>query len=434
MLNINYVEFKNLLSFGNTLTRIDFNSFDSLLITGSNGGGKSSLLVESIYYAFYGKPYRNIRLDALMNNINKKDLYVKIDFNVGINNYVIERGLEPSILVVKKNGIELKQDVGKLEFQKSLNKIIGADGRIFNQIALADSLFYKPFMALNSFEKRYIIDNIFGLDIITKMQEKIKEYRVKIEDIITTKNVKIEILQEKILLNKEFANKQKTDEINRINSEIDKNKVVISSNESIINKNMIHVDEKNESYKALVLEKEKKSAGIKMLVSRIKDLEYEIKSQKLRINLLKLGKCDKCDTTLPTELANKEIPLLESCIYTNTADREKLKSEQDVEENLLTQIEQSINILTQEISALQKDIFNSEKSTKIMQKEIQQLMEKLSAISTTIGFVKLCPCVQTRKHQLDRRNAFLRMNGNRNPTSIITNRDRSISVQGHFNA
>ena len=51
---------QNLLSFGNVETVINFR--DGLnLITGSNGAGKSSALLDAVSFALFDKPYRSNR-------------------------------------------------------------------------------------------------------------------------------------------------------------------------------------------------------------------------------------------------------------------------------------------------------------------------------------------------------------------------------------
>ena len=80
MLELISVEYKNFMSYGNNITKIDFTEFNSLIITGPNGSGKSSLS-EVLYFILYGKPYRKTTIDELTNKINKKGCYGKIEFS-----------------------------------------------------------------------------------------------------------------------------------------------------------------------------------------------------------------------------------------------------------------------------------------------------------------------------------------------------------------
>ena len=93
-INVKSVSVKNFLSYGNSNNTYDFeNGLD--IIIASNGAGKSSITLDALMFGFFGKPYRKIKLNSLQNQINKKDLLVKIIFNKNDDQYEINRGLNP---------------------------------------------------------------------------------------------------------------------------------------------------------------------------------------------------------------------------------------------------------------------------------------------------------------------------------------------------
>jgi DNA repair exonuclease SbcCD ATPase subunit len=67
------VRWKNLLSTGNIFTEIDLTKYNSTLIVGTNGSGKSTIL-DAISFALYNKPFRKINKPQLINSINGKIL------------------------------------------------------------------------------------------------------------------------------------------------------------------------------------------------------------------------------------------------------------------------------------------------------------------------------------------------------------------------
>jgi len=73
---------KNFLSFGNNDTEIDLENYKLNLVTGSNGAGKSSLLVEGLTYALFGQPFRDIKKGQLINFINDKNSVVELEFSI----------------------------------------------------------------------------------------------------------------------------------------------------------------------------------------------------------------------------------------------------------------------------------------------------------------------------------------------------------------
>ena len=94
---------KNFLSFGNNDTEIDLENYKLNLVTGSNGAGKSSLLVEGLTYALFGQPFRDIKKGQLINFINDKNSVVELEFSISSDEYKIIRGQKPNILQLFKN-------------------------------------------------------------------------------------------------------------------------------------------------------------------------------------------------------------------------------------------------------------------------------------------------------------------------------------------
>ena len=82
------LRYKNFLSTGNTFTEIGLSKNQTTLIVGENGAGKSTIL-DALSFAMYNKPFRKINKPQLMNSINKKDLVVELEFDVGSNKYKI---------------------------------------------------------------------------------------------------------------------------------------------------------------------------------------------------------------------------------------------------------------------------------------------------------------------------------------------------------
>jgi DNA repair exonuclease SbcCD ATPase subunit len=63
------VHYKNILSTSNAWTKILLNKSKSTLIVGDNGAGKSTML-DALTFALYGKSFRKINKNQLLNSIN----------------------------------------------------------------------------------------------------------------------------------------------------------------------------------------------------------------------------------------------------------------------------------------------------------------------------------------------------------------------------
>ena len=86
MINFKIVRYKNLLSSGNKFTEIKLDKHQTTLILGENGSGKSTLL-DALCFGLYGRGFRNLKKDLLINSINGRDLMVEIDLAIGTKNY-----------------------------------------------------------------------------------------------------------------------------------------------------------------------------------------------------------------------------------------------------------------------------------------------------------------------------------------------------------
>lgn len=62
-IKFNRLKFKNILSYSNKFTELDFTSGLNL-IKAENGSGKSTIL-DALSFVLFGKPYRNIKLRSI---------------------------------------------------------------------------------------------------------------------------------------------------------------------------------------------------------------------------------------------------------------------------------------------------------------------------------------------------------------------------------
>lgn len=167
------IEWRNLLSTGNQPNVIFLNRVPSALITGHNGSGKSTLL-DAVCFALFGKPYRNIKKDQLINSVNGKGMVVEIDFKVNEVPYKVIRGIKPGKFEIYRNGTEIPQDAASKDYQKKLEQIIGLNMRAFTQIVILGSARYQSFMDLSTNERRGIIEEILDITVFSRMNEVLK--------------------------------------------------------------------------------------------------------------------------------------------------------------------------------------------------------------------------------------------------------------------
>jgi len=255
-----WLKFKNIRSYSNTETKVDFNN-GMTLITGTNGVGKSSM-IEALTYNLYGKPYTKIKINELINRYNKKGLYTESQFRVGKDIYNIIRGLKPNKLEIKKNGEILELLSSKSLSQDDIDKILGINYKMFkNVISLSAS--NKPFLDKDTTkaERREIIETIFNINIFADMLKILKKDISILKTDIGIEESNIKLMEENISSKKKdiadieesknnFENNKKKDvtdiqnEINKYKESIKENKFEIENKKSEIDKKKIE-DEKN---------------------------------------------------------------------------------------------------------------------------------------------------------------------------------------------
>ena len=83
MITFKNIKYKNFLSTGNNWTEIDFQQYNTNLIIGTNGAGKSSML-DALTFVLFNKPFRKINKPQLINTTNERECLVEIEFSVNI--------------------------------------------------------------------------------------------------------------------------------------------------------------------------------------------------------------------------------------------------------------------------------------------------------------------------------------------------------------
>ena len=109
MITFQKIRWKNFLSTGNQFTEIDFEEYNTNLIIGTNGAGKSTML-DALTFVLFNKPFRKINKPQLINTTNERDCLVEIEFEINTRQYVVRRGIKPNVFDIVVNGTELHRD------------------------------------------------------------------------------------------------------------------------------------------------------------------------------------------------------------------------------------------------------------------------------------------------------------------------------------
>ena len=151
MIQFKKVRFKNFGSFNNNFTEVNLDTGGNTLVSGNNGHGKSFALLDSVTFALFGKPFRGIKVNQIVNSINQKDCVVECEFQISDDVYLIRRGIKPKIFEVFKNGELIDQHAKEQkDYQNMLEEqIIKMNYKSFTQVVILGSSSFVPFMQMS---------------------------------------------------------------------------------------------------------------------------------------------------------------------------------------------------------------------------------------------------------------------------------------------
>ena len=230
MINFKSIKWKNLLSTGNTFTEILFDKHKTTLIVGENGAGKSTIL-DALSFGLYGKPFRKVNKNQLINTVNGKGTVVELEFFVGKKQYKIIRGIKPNGFEIYCDNELIDQNADAKEYQEMLEtQILKLNQKSFAQIVILGSASFVPFMQLPAPHRREIVEDLLDIQIFSTMnsilKDKIAYNRIKATDAdykIESSADKIEMYKkhiESLKQNNDELIKQKQDRILELNTDI----------------------------------------------------------------------------------------------------------------------------------------------------------------------------------------------------------------------
>lgn len=273
------IRYKNLLSSGNSFTEIYLDKSKTTLISGSNGSGKSTLL-DAITFALYGKAFRKINKPQLINTINQKDLVVEIEFNIGVQKYLIRRGLRPNIFEILLNGNLLNQDAAARDYQVYLEQnILKLNYKSFTQIVILGSATYVPFMELPAQGRREIIEDLLDIQVFSTMNTLLKDKVAANKESIVENSYQKDLVETRI-----DSAKDHNESIRKIREkEVDKIKEKMKEHLDTIEKEKAAIDIIDAEIAALDIECADK-ATFKSKNEKAKSLRQDLQSNLRSIN------------------------------------------------------------------------------------------------------------------------------------------------------
>ena len=165
--------FKNVCSYGNKKQVVPFSDEPTLtLIVGENGAGKSTI-GNAFEFSWYGRT-RKRKLSGFANRINGcLETYNKFKTDDG-RIVEIARGISPNYFELKVDGVpDNKAGKGKID-EYIEDQLLNFPFEVCTNTMILSVNDFKSFVKIKAEDKRKIVDRIFGLDVLNKMNELLK--------------------------------------------------------------------------------------------------------------------------------------------------------------------------------------------------------------------------------------------------------------------
>lgn len=288
------IKYSNIMSVGAEPIEINFSDNKRTLITGKNGGGKSTLL-EALCFGLFGKPFRSFTLNRLINSVNKKKLLVELWIKYGKNSYYIKRGLKPKIFEIYKNGLEpenmLNKDASDAEMQSLFEEMLSMNITSFKQVVVLGTAGYTPFMQLSTPDRRKLVEDLLNLSTLSNMDKLNKSYLKTVNQNISTLELQLEHLGREIQTHQNFIDSQLSSQQDNINKYNEILKRHISASENYKKR----LDEIKSKIADAVIDGSDQTDNINKLRDAFTKLSYQVDQTKKLLGVYTTGgDCPTC--------------------------------------------------------------------------------------------------------------------------------------------
>jgi len=241
-----------MFSVGDQFITISLNSHPTTIISGPNGSGKTSLILDTLCLGLFNKSFRNINLPQIVNSVNGRECVVIVKFSVSGRKYEVKRGLAPKIFEIIVDGVPLEQDAAIADQQQYLeDHILKMSFKSFTQIVAVGMQGFMPFMRLKPPDRKAVIEDLLGVEIFSLMGSKLKFRFAELKKNEETMDGEIETAKHKIDMIEQFNkdSQKKNDEIlQQLQSRIDVFKKKLADNIVLIEKSKGEIKRINDTF------------------------------------------------------------------------------------------------------------------------------------------------------------------------------------------
>ena len=299
MIQFNKIRWKNRLSTGNAWTEVNLSDTKATLIIGNNGAGKSTIL-DALTFGLFGRPFRSVNKNQLVNSVNQGGTEVEIEFDVGTKEYIIKRGIKRNFFEIHQNGKLLDQDASVRAYQELLEKnILKLNYKSFTQIVILGSSSFVPFMQLKASDRRTIIEDLLDIEIFSVMNQLLKGRVAQNKDDIGNADIKLQLTKGELSLKTEMVeklNQNKKQQIDKNNKDIEEHETFLKNHQEEIKQ----YSEKNQSLSDTITDEQKVRGKVNTLSTYQQGIEKNIMKFEEEIEFYEKNEnCSVCRQNIP---------------------------------------------------------------------------------------------------------------------------------------
>lgn len=248
----------------------------------------NSSIVDSLVFVLFGKPFRDIKKDLLINSTNKKNCLVSCEL-IGKdgNEYLINRGIKPNLLEIYRNGEIVEMQAELKDIQEHLEKyVLGFDYNTFTQTVIISKTKYTPFMRLKTAERRTFVEKLLNIEVLGLMANLQKENvsnaktdlanaKSDLDSLINVERVELNSINRLKSIIDDVKERQKQTFDNELKSIDDEIKTIVSDIESLNSQLQLIVIDNEVIDKFNKLEKAKTATEVKISSERQNIVKYK---------------------------------------------------------------------------------------------------------------------------------------------------------------
>jgi len=314
-------------------------------------------------FGLFGKAYRPIKKNQLVNSINTSGAVVEVEFEIGKNKFKVVRSIKPNDFQIIRNGEAMDQEAHSRDFQKILeDSILKLNYKSFTQVVILGSSCFIPFMQLSTNHRREIVEDILDIKIFSTMNMLLKQnYKT-----ISGEMGELE-LEENL-----YRSKQELEEthLGKIEQDAEKRIEVLTKERDKYNVDKKERETRNQEIQTALVNKtsvEADSSKLSTLRTQVKTKKSEVDKQ--RNFFVKNDDCPVCEQPIKQsfkKLRNKEL-LDQSQKY------ESAIGEMESELNRLNSNLSELNMLSSELQQNNAEIRALTSMAEKCQKDLDQL-------------------------------------------------------------